>query len=229
MKKLILSLFVMGSAAAAANAQANSVLVYGNIGYHSTKDADDTKTRSFNINPGVGYQFDRNWTVGLTGSFGTDRTKLNVPNSEWHFNNTYSAGVFLRHTMPLGKIFFMYNQLEASYIGSTVVITNTSNSSLTANGFRASLTPAVGINVWDGFALNFSFGGIDYTTLKTSGAPSSQAFNFTWGTQVNVGVSRNIFCGAHKHHGHHHGMKMNHGSNVDQNDMKDEDKDDSKD
>jgi hypothetical protein len=225
MKKLILSALIMGSAAVAANAQAGSILVYGNIGYHSTKDNDDSKTRSFNINPGVGYQFDKNWTVGLTGSFSTARTLSNVPNSEWNFTNTYSAGVFLRHTMPLGKIFSLYSQIQAEYIGTTDGISNTPGSSLTANGFRASFIPAIGVNVWNGFALNFSFGGVDYTTLKTSGVSgSAQAFNFTWGTQVNVGVSRNIFCGHHKHHGHH-GMKMNHGSSVDQQDMKDDNED----
>ena len=223
MKKLILSVLIMGSAAVAANAQAGSVLVYGNVGYHSSKDEVGNKTRSYNITPGIGYQFDKNWTVGVFGSFGSDRAKTNVTNAEWQFSNNYGAGVFLRHTMPLGKIFSIYSQLEAGYVGSTTGITNTSNSSLTANGFRASFMPYIGVNVWNGFAMNFSFGGVDYTTMKTSGAPNSaQAFNFTWGTQVSVGVSRNIFCGKGHHHGHH-GMKMNHGSNVDQQDMKDDD------
>ena len=226
MKKLILSALIMGSAAAAANAQANSVLVYGNIGYHSNKDASDNKTRSFNINPGVGYQFDQHWTVGVSGSFETNRQRL-AGVKDWTYTNTYGAGVFLRNTCYLGKIFFIYNQLDAGYVGSTTGVANSSGS-LTANGFRASFTPAIGVNVWQGFALNFSFGGVDYTTMKTTGiSGSDNTFNFTWGTQVNVGVSRNIFCGKYKHHGHH-GQKMNHGSNVDQNDMKDED-DNSKD
>jgi hypothetical protein len=224
MKKLFLSALIMGTAAVAANAQANSILMYGQIGYHSSKDETGTnKNRAFNINPGIGYQFDNNWTVGVTGSFQTSRNLDNsLPNANWHYTNTYSAGVFLRHTMPIGKVFALYSQLEAGYIGSTQGVSDVPNSSLTSNGFRASFMPAIGVNIVDGFAMNFGFGGIDYTTMKTSGAPgSSSAFNFTWGSQFNIGVSRNLFCGKHKHHG----MKMNHGNDVDKQDMKDDDND----
>lgn len=223
MKKLILSAMLLGGAAMAANAQANSVLVFGQIGYSSNKDANDNKVRTFNINPGVGYQFDNHWTLGVTGSFSTNRAKQNIANAEWNYSNSYGAGAFLRYTMPVGRIFAFYSQLEAGYLGRTYGTTNTQGS-ISANGFRASYTPAVAIMIHDGFALNLGFGGISYETMKTSGVSGTNtAFNFTWGSQFDIGVSKNIFCHKGKHK--HHGVKMNHGSNVDKEDMKDESED----
>lgn len=213
MKKLILSALIMGSAAMAANAQANSVLVYGNIGYHSNKDAMDNKTRNFNINPGIGYQFDNHWTLGIQGSFGTDRT-LAATAKDWTYNNTYGIGGFVRYTYPVGKIFAFYSQLEAGYIGQSAGVSGVAGVGGNEGGFRASLTPAVAVYVFDGFALNFAYGGLQYTTIA-----DNQSFDFTWGTQMNVGISKNIFCGKHKHHG----TRMNHGSHIEKEDMTDDD------
>lgn len=207
MKKLILSALLIGTATFAANAQANSILLYGNAGYHSTKDYNGDKTRSYNFSPGIGYQFDNHWTAGVYGSFGSDRTlttSILPSNENWQFNNSYGAGAFLRYTVGLGKIFAVFNQLNLGYAGATYGTTGGS-ASTSVNGFQGSFTPNIGINVHKGFALNFNFGGLDYTHLGGHGL-SSQTFNVTFGTQVNVGISKNIFCGNR-----HHGVKKNHG------------------
>jgi hypothetical protein len=101
------------------------------------------------------------------------------------------------------------------------------NASTNANGFYAKLTPAVGVNIIDGFALNFGFGGIEFETMKVSGAASSNtSFDLTWGTQFNIGGSKNILCGRHKHH--HRGQMMNHLSRLDKKEIEEdrEEKDD---
>lgn len=224
MKKILLSALMIGAAAMSANAQANSVLVYGDLRYSATKDAGDNKTRMFNFNPGIGYQFNDYFTLGLTGSFGTTRTRLKTQ-TEWDFNNTYSAGVFMRGTMRLNRYFVMFNQLEAGYTGGSNGNTGTNTTNSNFNGFYASLTPAIGVIVHDGFALNFGFGGIDFKTVKMSGvvgAKASTSFDLTWGTQFNIGVSKNISCGMHRRHRGHH-MMMNHGSRIEKEDMKDDD------
>ena len=222
MKKIILSALLIGGAAVAANAQANSVLVYGQLGISTTKSANDDKNFNFNFHPGIGYQFNDNWTVGLTGSFGTSRLKQKGM-SDWTYSNSYSAGAFLRYTMPVGKIFAFYNQLEAGYMGSSSGNTGggPGSSNPGTNGFQVGLTPAVQIFIHDGFALNFGFGGINFYTDKVSGASGSTThFDLTWGSQFDIAVSKNIFCGKHRHHKGH--MMMNHGSKLDKNDMDDD-------
>jgi hypothetical protein len=221
MKKIILSALLIGGAAVAANAQAHSVLVFGDLGIGSTKDADDNKTFNFRINPGVGYQFDNNWTVGLTGEFSTLRARPKGVR-DWRFNNTYRAGVFVRYTLPVSKIFVIFNQLEAGYRGSAQGVSD-DNATFNSNGFYARLRPAVGILIKDGFALNFGFGGVDFDSYKYEGATNSTTtWNLTWGTQFNIGVSKNIFCNKMKRH---HGSKMNHGSKVDKDDEDNESED----
>lgn len=224
MKKLILSALLIGTAATAVNAQsiANSVLVYGDLSYTTTKDAADNKTRVFDFHPGIGYQFNDYVGAGIMGNIGTNRVRLNNQ-KEWNYTNTYGIGVFVRSTMRLNRIFAMYNQLEAQYIGGATGNTGT-NTTSNYNGFRASLTPAIAVYVHDGLALNFGFGGINYETTKAAGAvKGDHQFNVTWGSQVNIGVSKNLMCGRmHRKH-HRGGMMMNHGSRIEKEDMKDKD------
>jgi hypothetical protein len=220
MKKILLSALLLGSASMVANAQAGSVLVFGDVGYHSSKSASDYKTREFNINPGIGYQFDRNWTVGLVGGYNTLRERPNGV-TQWDYTNTYRLGGFVRHTMKVSRIFSLFTQLEAGYQGTEAGNTG-SNASVTANGFFAKATPAVGVNIVDGFALNFGFGGLEYSNIKVSGATKgSSSFDVTWGTQFNVGVSKNIFCYKGRHKGPK-GASMNHGSRIGKKDMIDD-------
>lgn len=230
MKKLLLSALLIGSAATAVNAQsiANTVLVYGDLTYTSVKDAADNKTRNFDFHPGIGYQFNEYIGAGLMGSFGTSRVRLNGQ-TEWNYLNTYSAGVFVRSTMRFNRYFAVYNQLEAGYIGGAAGNTGT-NTTSNFNGFRASLAPAIAVYVHDGLALNFGFGGINYETVKNSSSitnpnpKSTNTFNLTWGTQFNIGVSKNIGCGMMKKRHHKRGgMMMNHGSKIEKEDMNDKD------
>ncbi len=227
MKKLFLSALLTGLAATFMYAQPNSVLVYGALGLTSEKTDQDNKHISFGFNPGIGYQFDKHWTVGLTGSFNTIRQRRNTQR-DWDFRNTYSAGVFVRHSFPINKIFFLFSQLEGGYLGSADGNTGV-NATVNSNGFYASLTPAIGISVAHGLALNFGFGGINYETVKLSGATKSNSvFELTWGTQFNIGVSKNLYCGGkkyrrHKHKYMQHGMQLNRGSKVMKDDSYDDD------
>jgi hypothetical protein len=216
MKKLLLSALLLGSAATMSYAQPNSVLVYGELGIGSSKNNTDDKSFMFNFNPGVGYQFNRNWTLGLAGGFETYRDRASTA-TDWNFQNFYRAGVFVRHTMPINKIFFYFTHLESGYLGSAQGITS-SNTTTNGNGFYARLTPSVGVMVSHGFALNFGFGGVGYTTYKLVGdTKSHSSFDLTWGTQFNLMVTKNIFCGR-KYAKHRRGPVMNHGSKVERDD-----------
>ncbi len=216
MKKVLLSILFTGFVTAGSYAQPKSVLVYGDLGVSSHKTENDDKTFGFRINPGIGYQFDKYWTVGLTGSFNTDRSRSSR-SREWDYYNSYSAGLFVRNTFPVSRIFFVFSQLEGGYIGGAKGNTGT-NTTENTNGFYARLTPAVGIFVGHGFALNFGFGGISYQTSKLSGAAkANSSFDLTWGTQFNIGVSKNLRCGHHKYgpRKYRQGrMHMNKGSKV---------------
>lgn len=231
MKKLVL-LLLASATITAVHAQTHSWLVYGNAGYdRTTTDLNLGQATSTNwaINPGIGYQFNDHLTVGVQGGY--NRMSTTTPafwvypyqypytySSITSVNESWTAGAFFRYTQWLGNIFFLYGQVNMSYI-------STSNSGnqydlyynlpagvypqnivTSGNGFQAQLFPAVGVNIYKGFALNFSFGGINYTSLSPEssfGGGNSDHFNITLGQQINVGVSKNFTCHHHYRHMHH--------------------------
>jgi len=189
MKKTILSLMLMAGITTAALAQEGSVLVYGNAGLSSNKIADDSKSSSYSILPGIGYQFSENWTAGLSFGVYGSRSEFGATVNK---NNGFSVGPFVRYTHKISDLFSLFGQADVNYNSSK--FTPFGNPSTTVNGFNVGIIPAVQMNVKNGFALNFGFGGIEYGSSKVDapGANSSNSFNLTFGQQVNFGISKNF-------------------------------------
>jgi len=159
---------------------------------------------SWNFDPGVGYQFNEHWTLGLVGGYGTDSSFKADGGKRLSYKH-YSIGVFGRYTQPLGKIFSLYGQLEARYQNMHASFDGEKVDGSDVNGFMIGFTPAVAINVCHGFALNFGFGGLGFSSMKADGADNSSTnFGLTFGHQMNIGISKNF--GGHKMHGHHEPM-----------------------
>jgi hypothetical protein len=196
MKKAILMLLAIGGfATAQAQQQApnpGSILIYGDLGFSTSTDRAGFKHLNWNASPGVGYQFNDNMTVGLNVSWGQNAITDTSAAAVTVTDNLYRAGAFFRYTYPLSNIFFAYGQFDAAYIGNY-----TTSGSLPAwnkaTGFEVGITPAVGVHVGKGFALNFGIGGITYRTMSESTWPSTESgFRFTVGQQFNFGISKNI-------------------------------------
>lgn len=199
MKKIILALLAV-STLGAANAQKNSTLIYGNAGFNTSKEdaGNGTEMKSLNwmINPGVGYQFTDNITVGLQGGIWSqfeENRMANPAQTQWMRMATeqreWQAGVFFRYEKKLTNLFTLFTQLDLSYISGqdatenetrTVDFTNDRIVETVIynydyyNGFQAFVQPVIKMNVYKGVALNFSFGGLAYrtTSYDTPKAPS---------------------------------------------------------
>ncbi len=187
MKKIILAGLMMAGLAVTAKAQKGSILLYGDANISTTKSAKDAagnsdKTTSWGITPGIGYQFDDHWTAGVNLGY---RYSNNAQSVRTH---VYNVGPFVRYTQPISDIFSIYGQLNASYQHETQ-----KPSDAKWNGFGANLFPAVQMNIKNGFALNFSFGGLAFNTLKAKGASSSSnSFDVDFGKTAAIGISKNF-------------------------------------
>ncbi|GAA4466220.1 hypothetical protein GCM10023093_20010 [Nemorincola caseinilytica] len=174
----------------------------------------------WNATPGVGYQFNHNWTVGGNISWGQDAVK--DASGSKTTDNMYAAGAFARYSQYIrrSEIFFWFGQFEFAYTGGYT--TNDGNPATDKyNGIRANLFPALGINVGRGLALNFAVGGLSYTTTKGDNATYSRnSLDLTFGQQMNFGLSKNFNCG-HKMHAHHEPGDEVHRRKIDK--MEDED------
>ena len=212
MKKtvLLIALIVSGFA----SAQKGTVLVQGNVGFSANKISDvgtEYKTNSFSFAPRVGYQFTDNWTAGIqayvaTGKQTTKTSNPIAPNTvitaESQVTN-FAPGAFVRYTKTLSETFKVYADLDANFIQSKNSSTSfefdgfdyiPATNSVKATGFTAGITPAVFINVYKNFGLNFDFGGLGFATVKdkTPAATKNTAFEVTFGNTFNIGISKNF-------------------------------------
>ncbi len=186
MKGILLAGLMMAGLAVTANAQNGSVLVYGNLSVNTNKSATDVKQTSFQFMPGIGYQFNDNWTAGA--NIGIGSYKYTPVTGASTTTNTFAAGPFLRYTQPLSNIFSVFGQLDATFGNS-----KTNNGGTESNSFNLGITPYAAINLKNNFALNFSFGGLSYETNKVKGASkSSNSFGLTFGQGASFGISKNF-------------------------------------
>lgn len=177
-----------------ANAQKGTVLVGGNISYSSeTRDFGNAERKSneFAFSPKVGYQFHENWTVG--GEFTVASSKDDQGVNEYKTNSS-KFGAFVRYTMPLSQTFSVFadlgagfqNQTEKDYVGPNYT-------KYKADGMYIGVTPALFINMKNGFGLNFSIGGLGYETLNyDNNGPDVSRFNFNFGKTASIGISKNF-------------------------------------
>lgn len=178
-------------------AQKNTLLVFGNVGYHNTThQGTDNKESSFNFNPGVGYQFSDHWTAGIRADINSAKsdnfinTGIGVTPIKYKYSET-GVGPFVRYSKSLSDIFSVYGQVEAGFGSGKDKYNGVTATKYT--GFRSNLFPAIGINLHKGFALNADFGGLSYNTSKVKGTSgSTNTFDFTFGSTIKIGVSKNF-------------------------------------
>lgn len=183
MKKIVLGVLLV-SGFTVSHAQKGSILVYGNLGIRTEKQPNEDRTTVLNVYPGVGYQFSNHWTAGVSGGFGQE--KFDPESGVEVKSDAYKAGGFARYTHTISSIIFVYGQGDVYYLGKKV-------GGIKSDGVGIALTPAIGINVWNNFALNFSFGDISYEKLKVKGAENAtQTFDANIGNEIKIGVSKNF-------------------------------------
>jgi len=211
MKKVILifAFAVFGIA----NAQKGTILVAGNLSYKSTNnpvDADyyllvpgDNKSSSFEFSPKVGYQFTNNLTVGIESSIGSEKrsdfvtsySQNNIFFSQVDIKKTsLNLGAFLRYSKSLGGIFSSYADLSAGIISGKVTKTLYGMPGDNKyHGLYAGITPAFAIDLKKALCINFSFGGLKYSSVESDFFGSKTAtFDFDLGKQINIGISKNF-------------------------------------
>ncbi|WP_159467646.1 outer membrane beta-barrel protein [Dyadobacter sp. 3J3] len=179
MKKVVLSM-MFTLAGIAAQAQSNSILVYGGLGINSSKSSADIKTNSFSFTPAVGYQWNDHWTGGV--NLKTTSSKTGSPEIK---TTSFGAGPFIRYAYPLSDIFAVYGQLNTNFLSGKTA-------GVKMNGFESTIFPAIGVNLKNGFALNFNFGSLGFATNKVKGQNKSSSFGLNFGSGAGFGISKNF-------------------------------------
>lgn len=168
-----------------AHAQKGTVLVAGSIDYNSIKQGGASSS-SFGFSPKVGYQFTDNLTAGLEASI------RNIKDENDNKDYVTKFGAFLRYAQSLGGVFSAYADLGLGMQNEK--FTPSGGDSFKGNGFYTGITPALAINLRNSLCLNFSVGGLNYSSVKedADGAEALETFNFNFGQAFSVGLSKNF-------------------------------------
>ena len=164
MKKAWFGVWLALASVGGVRAQSNTLLIYGNVNYDSQK-LNGITVSNYTIAPAVGYQWNDHWTAGVNLNLNEVKTidKAAVM--------TTSVGPFIRYTQPLAGVFAIYGQFNANFL---------------SGGFQGTLFPAIGVDLKNSFALNFSFGSVSFTTGDAS------AVHVGFGSGAGFGISKNF-------------------------------------
>ena len=103
MKRVLIAAIALASFTQVANAQAGSILLYGDLNVSTGKTAGESSYSSLSINPGVGYQFNDNWTAGLQFGIGSTSDEIGTTGNK-DKTSEFNVGPFIRYTKKLGDI-----------------------------------------------------------------------------------------------------------------------------
>lgn len=195
MKKLLFLALVLPAAGAVHAQEPNSILVYGS-GYFSGSN-------DHSVGGGLGYQFNKHWTVGgLFSEAYIDQRNTMSPS----LFRSYSLGVFARYSSYFGdsKRFFWYGQANISRMEA---LNNSFNQPFPTEdrrtGFDAKVLGGIGVNVWRGFSVNVEPASISIASSRThySGGwtgPTDRGTLIEFGMQPRIIFSKNFKIDGHK-------------------------------
>ena len=190
MKKIILPLIITVIYSTQIFAQKNTLLLYGGISLNTDKGSGSSSRYStIGLSPGIGYQFNNNWTVGAEFNvFAAKSKSRGVPPSSQ--SSGFSAGPFIRYTKSLGEIFSAYAQFTASYSTGRNKINNTVQSKY--HGTYAAITPGVLLKIKNGFALSLTLGSIFYRHTHSDPGTGDTSFGLSFGSGTSLGLTKNF-------------------------------------
>lgn len=201
MKKLVLFAAVVFGLSTM-NAQKNSILLGGNVGYNHTENkfggnSGKQKLDTYEWAPYLGYQFTDHLTIGAKVAF----TKADMDSKALQDfglidgdTKTSKIGGFIRYSQPLSETFAVYADLGAGWKEEkTKGYDAYAKYENKADGFYIGFNPALFINFKNNFGLNFSIGGVEYNHLKEKGSKNkSNGVDVTFGNAFNIGISKNF-------------------------------------
>ncbi len=192
-------LLLCASISASASAQKGSVFVFGNFSANTTSESSPNSNKivqnTFGINPGIGYQVSDKWTLGIQGSFNYIGRHPSPSGNTSSSGIGTGGGLFARYTIPLTSLLFLYTQAGSMYSGSRSYENGVESPGSNAHSFLVMLAPGIGMNIKNGYALNFGFGNLHYIVnqMPSNGGTISN-LGTSFGQSFSFGITKNFTC-----------------------------------
>lgn len=145
----------------------------GSIGYSTVSSISNLKTKSFNVTPRVGYFINDFVALGVSLGYSFEKAENEDTHNVTMRNESMTGGVFGRYYLLPGNDFSFFGELG---VGFGTIKNKINNRRF--NGVNASFTPGLSYFVSEHFALEASFGLINYDSVKqnTDSADSQKSF-----------------------------------------------------
>ena len=164
MKKLLMTLVASVAIAVSANAQ---VFVGGSVGFGSVKVAGNDSEVTYKIVPEVGYNFNKNWAIGL--KIGYQKGACNLVDEE--IAQDVNKKVFT--VAPYGRYTFVHSKYVNVFIDLGLGFASYIDK---GTQFDLGVTPGVAVNLSDklSFVSHIGFAGFKTFSPKGDGKSSSK-------------------------------------------------------
>lgn len=193
MKKVILAsaiaLFGMVSAqeSEAVGYLKGDTFVTGSVGYSNISQGD-VETDNFTVAPSVGYFVSPNFALGVRGSYTYAKTSDIVLNTEVENKaDTFSVGAFGRYYMTPTAKFSLFGEVNVDYANSNSrnYVAGNEVGSNKVDGFGAGISPGISYFIAKNFALEASYGILNYSSAKQDADGAVAVDNFQFGLDLN--------------------------------------------
>lgn len=183
----IITAFLFSATIFQAHAQVGSMMLYGSLNYHSSKDGG----YEFKANPfGVGYTFNNAVVAGVNFAFDHERDGNNSLVA-----NKFEVGPFYSYAWPVGKHFMIIAQVDTHYQWGQSDLGGRVNSPVDYNGYLVRVYPIADVILGKGWAFKAKFGEISFSHMRGKDTANTIAQDFVAGVNgstIGIGVSKNF-------------------------------------
>lgn len=198
MKKVLLFAFtaIAISTVTYGQIEKGTVLLGGNLNFGTSKSENSTlsshyknETSSYGFTPSVGFTIKPNTIVGLQLGYAHSKN-TSEPNSGTQEHNDYSAEIFLRRYLTLGKGFYVFAQPGVFFNRNIYeYITNSSNQENKGWNVGVSLYPGISYAVSKRFHLEAGLGNFANLSYSKSQSESKDISSNQMATSKSSGFS----------------------------------------
>lgn len=160
--------------------QKTNKFISGAIGFSTTSYPDDRKENSFTVAPRFGYFISDFVALGAKAGYSFEKRK-NPNGDKVYDNQSFTLGVFGRYYLLPGNRFSVFGEVGLGF--GTIKNTVTDDR---YNGVNANFNPGLSYFISESFALEATFGLIQYDSVKQdiNDADAQEAF------EVGLDLSR---------------------------------------
>lgn len=160
----------------------------GSIGYMTTSNPDDSKSKNFNVSPRFGYFINDFIAVGAKAGYAIDKNENRFGDTVSD-TKSFTIGVFGRYYLLPGNRFTFFGELGVGFGSIKYDLANE-----TYNGVNASFIPGLSYFFSEHFALEASVGVLSYESVKQDnemqgGSDSAKTFQVGLNVEdINLGL-----------------------------------------